>query len=283
LLSPEATAFDRLLIGSTIESNKYSLYPFTQNDFWCDDILHRELICWLMKYTTTIVRTKMSSRKRPRQADLPGDSDDDRMRHIAKQLTNFQNTVMFVGLSKSFDSMFVPLLLTNGRFEPRLFPSVISHFNVGCTLSIFKTGNSMGTGARSQYRTKLAALLLCAKLNSILPLKCVRVTSHQVVNLVASVKLGFDIDIERLQRDFQFSGLYEKRSFQGLNITMVDCRCTFVVFPKGCKINCAGIRDADDLDAIAKRMLIFYDYRVNSTAEATEDDEEPSEIRYAAS
>lgn len=43
---------------------------------------------------------------------------------IARQLTKFCNVVQYVGLSTEWDDMFVPVLLTQGRFAPELFPSV---------------------------------------------------------------------------------------------------------------------------------------------------------------
>jgi hypothetical protein len=37
---------------------------------------------------------------------------------IAKQLTKFTNVVQYMGLSTEWDDMFVPVLLTQGRFAP---------------------------------------------------------------------------------------------------------------------------------------------------------------------
>lgn len=127
---------------------------------------------------------------------------------------------------------------------------------------MFSSGNSMATGARSQYRAKVSALLLCNRLNTIVPRKCARVVSSHVVNLVASVTLGFDLDMQLLQRDMQFSGCFVKSSFQGLSIKMRDLNCVFVVFGKGCKINIAGMTAASDIDAVARRLLIFYEYQI---------------------
>lgn len=120
----------------------------------------------------------------------------------------------------------------------------------------------MATGAKSQYLAMVSALLICNRLNRILPRKCARVTYVHVVNLVAAVTLGFDLDIERLQRDMQFSGLFVKSSFQGLSINMHDLGCVFVVFARGCKVNIAGMTNAEQVDPVARRLMIFHRYKV---------------------
>lgn len=133
---------------------------------------------------------------------------------VSTQLRSFRNVVMHIGMNQPWDSMQVPVLLTRGRYDAQLFPSVITHLQTNCTLSIFATGNNMATGGRSQYLSIVSALLLADRINRIVPGKCARVTKWNIVNLVTSVHLGYDLDIDKLQRDFQFSGLYERPSFQ---------------------------------------------------------------------
>lgn len=59
---------------------------------------------------------------------------------------------------------------------------------------------------------------------------------------------------------------------------MYDLLCTFVIFPKGGKVNIAGIRRADDLDAIAERLKMFERYRkVDPEDETDKEEEEESE------
>jgi TATA-box binding protein (TBP) (component of TFIID and TFIIIB) len=155
-----------------------------------------------------------------------------------------------------------------------LFPSVSTSLSTGCTLSIFKTGNLMATGAKSQYRAMVSALILCHRLNRMLPEKCARVVAVHVVNLVAAVSLGFDLDIEHLHRDMQFSGLFVKSSFQGLSINMHDLGCVFVVFARGCKVNIAGMFSASAVDAVAHRLMMFHRYKVDCGKDLCDDDDD---------
>lgn len=56
--------------------------------------------------------------------DVEISPDDVRLYCIARQLTKFCNVVQYIGLSTEWDDMLVPVLLTQGRYAPELFPSV---------------------------------------------------------------------------------------------------------------------------------------------------------------
>lgn len=56
--------------------------------------------------------------------DAPLAVSDVRLWLIARQLRHFCNTVMFLGMSEPWDTLMAPVLLTQGRFAPELFPSV---------------------------------------------------------------------------------------------------------------------------------------------------------------
>ena len=135
---------------------------------------------------------------------------------IEEQLFSFRNCVCEATLACSFPNLLVPAMMTQGRCEPQLFPASVARLKqTGCTVSIFAAGRAMVMGSSSEFNSRLALILLCDHINTILPWIHCRVTKFHVVNRVASVKLGVDLDIEKLASDWKWSGLWERQSFPG--------------------------------------------------------------------
>lgn len=186
--------------------------------------------------------------------------------HVCRQLEQLKNVVVRIRLTCTIEDLRVLSVKTQGRLEPLVFPACVSHFTpTNCTLSTFTTGRVMATGTSSEHRAFVSALMLCDVINGVWPNKRARVASFRVVNRVAHVKLGIDIDMEKLTRYYKWSGLYEPKSFPGMKIEMIDLGVTFVVFEKLGKINIAGITKLSNLPHIAQRVLTLYEFTVPHT------------------
>jgi TATA-box binding protein (TBP) (component of TFIID and TFIIIB) len=181
---------------------------------------------------------------------------------IRAQLFNFRNCVCQATLQCSFPFLLVPSLLTRARCEPQLFPASVARLYISrCTLSVFCQGKVMVMGSSSEYNSRLALTKLCQIINGTIPGMNCRVARFVVVNRVASCRLGFDVDMPRLTRDWKFMGLWEKTSFPGFKLSVSDIGASFVIFEKGTKVNIAGIRSPSLMRRIARRMRMFNQYR----------------------
>lgn len=180
---------------------------------------------------------------------------------IRDQLFSFQNIVCESSLSSSFPHLIILALATNGRCEPQLFPAAVARLlQTGCTISIFAVNRVMVMGRATVFDSYLALVFLCDMINRIIPGMDARIDHFHVVNRVASVKLGCNLDIERLATDYKQFGLWEKASFPGFKLAMDDLQCTMVIFPQGGKVNIAGVKSHKWLPYIARRMEMFRPY-----------------------
>ena len=118
----------------------------------------------------------------------------------------------------------------------------------------------MGVGTQSD--SLLALVFLCDLINRVLPSMNARVDCFRPVNRVAAVKLGVDLDIERLASDFKIFGSYEPSSFPGMKLQISDLDLTFVIFHKSGTVNIAGIKSPQLLPYIARRLRMLEDYAV---------------------
>ena len=186
--------------------------------------------------------------------------------NIRDQLRCCRNVVSEAALSCEFPDLLIPAMLCLSKTEPRLFPASVARFvsrtenSTGCTISIFARCRAMCMGSGSVFDSRLALEELCALINRTIPGMHCRVTFFRVVNMVASVALGIDLDMERLAHDWKWSGIWEKTSFPGFKLEMQDLRCTFVVFPSQGKVNIAGIKKPRLIPKVAKRMRMFPKY-----------------------
>jgi TATA-box binding protein (TBP) (component of TFIID and TFIIIB) len=185
------------------------------------------------------------------------------LQDIRDQLFSFRNVVCHAALSCVFPDLIIPSLLTMGRCAPALFPAALGRFHItGCTISVFAGGKCMIMGSTSEYDSHLAIVLLADMINRCIPGMNARVIMFRVVNRVASVKLGFDLDIERFTQDWKSMGLWEPTSFPGMKLCINDLGCTFVIFPKDSKVNVAGDYHPKMLPAIAQRVGMLRNYQL---------------------
>lgn len=181
---------------------------------------------------------------------------------IEDQLFSFRNVVAEGATSAAFPALILPSLLTEGRCDPVLFPAAVARFRTtGCTTSIFAGGREMIMGRPSEFDARMALVMFNDLVNRTIPGLNARTVYFRVVNRVASVTLGADLDMKRLSSDWKYSGTYEPTSFPGFKLKMDDLRCTFVVFPDKGKVNVAGCKSPNDLGAVAQRMTIFEPYK----------------------
>lgn len=186
--------------------------------------------------------------------------------YISRQLEQLKNVVVLINILIVWDDLLEASVYFQSRYEPSLFPAGVARLTpTKCTASNFGTGKVMATGSSSEFGAYMTALMLCDRINEIKPHKHARVGSFKVVNRVAAichVGLGVDLDMEKLADYFRWSGIYERTSFPGMKIAMIDLCVTFVVFGRNIKVNIAGIPNCSCLTAIARRISVFYQFAI---------------------
>jgi len=141
--------------------------------------------------------------------------------------------------------------LPAAEYNPEQFPGLILRLQKPkISALIFRTGNMVCTGAKSEEELKRAIKSLIKILNEYgaeIPMN----PDIQVQNIVASGNLHAEVDIERSALMLENS-MYEPEQFPGLIYRMGDPKVVLLIFSSG-KIVCTGAkRDLQVKEAIVK-------------------------------
>lgn len=135
------------------------------------------------------------------------------------------------------------------EFTPEQFPGAIYHMPQGHTFLLFKNGKAVLAGCRSAAQLQTAAEDLKKELKKINV--NIKEYSIEIQNMVFSLELGVDIDLEKFVKKV-LDSYYSPELFPGLTYKIHDPSVTFLIFSSG-KCVLAGLKDMKDLDkAIAK-------------------------------
>ncbi|MGC8597200.1 MAG: TATA-box-binding protein [Thermocladium sp.] len=162
-----------------------------------------------------------------------------------------ENIVATVNLGVDLNLEMLAEKLPAAEYNPEQFPGLILRLQKPkISALIFRTGNMVCTGAKSEDELKRAIKSLIKILNEYgaeIPMN----PDIQVQNIVASGNLHAEVDIERSALMLENS-MYEPEQFPGLIYRMGDPKVVLLIFSSG-KIVCTGAkRDLQVKEAIVK-------------------------------
>lgn len=186
-----------------------------------------------------------------------------------------ENIVATVNLGVDLNLEMLAEKLPAAEYNPEQFPGLILRLQKPkISALIFRTGNMVCTGAKSEDELKRAIKSLIKILNEYgaeIPMN----PDIQVQNIVASGNLHAEVDIERSALMLENS-MYEPEQFPGLIYRMGDPKVVLLIFSSG-KIVCTGAkRDLQVKEAIVKLYDKLKD--VGALYELSEEADEAEEI-----
>jgi len=122
-------------------------------------------------------------------------------------------------------------------YNPKIFPGAIFKIiSPKTTTLIFRTGNLVCTGAKSEKQANLAIVNVLEKLRS----KNIKINDAKITiqNVVTAVNLGGRIHLEQAARILPRS-IYEPEQFPGLVHRQLDPKSVVLLFASG-KLVCTG-------------------------------------------
>lgn len=165
-----------------------------------------------------------------------------------------------------------------GRFGESVFPACNSICKEsGTTNSIFKSGQIVVTGAKSNFQCLLGVLYTVKKIRDDFEIN-LKYYNFNVNNIVASCKLGYQINLDLFySKNKQFCN-FDPESFVGLFWRTLNPTLTFVVFDNG-GVVATGLESVDQLPIITERLQILKPFELGK--EYTKLTAEEQRTRYA--
>ena len=182
-----------------------------------------------------------------------------------KSIINIQNVVASATLNQKVDLNAVVKGFPGVEYRPKRFPGLVFKLKRPKTATlIFSTGKMVCTGARSEKESRRAVMTVVKELKKG-GIVIISKPDLQVVNIVASARLGGKIDLEKAVFTLG-KAMYEPEQFPGLIYRMDEPRVVILIFASG-NLVCTGAKKEQDVyDAVHKlhvnleeQNLMFYD------------------------
>ncbi len=173
-----------------------------------------------------------------------------------------QNIVASASLNQTVNLDLIVKRFPHTEYRPNVFPGLVFRLKKPKTATlIFKTGKMVCTGAKSEKTARQAVNKVARELkkNEIIPAANKPVI--QIQNVVASVVLGGEIDLESVVYKLR-RVMYEPEQFPGAVYRMKDPKVVFLIFSVG-KLVCVGAkREKDVYVAVDKLQKILEEKEV---------------------
>ncbi|MGC9123977.1 MAG: TATA-box-binding protein [Thermoplasmata archaeon] len=150
---------------------------------------------------------------------------------------NIKNIVFSLNIYQEIPLNELTKKFVNVEYDNLTFPGAVARFiNPRASAIIFQKGKIIITGIRNfeeyeKIKKRIFRMLKSVKIN-------IEKYEEEIVNVVASLNLGFKIDIEKLAFDME-NCEFEPDLFPGLIYKKEEPRIIFIIF-KGGKISCMG-------------------------------------------
>nr|AAQ07596.1 TATA-binding protein [Danio rerio] len=143
-----------------------------------------------------------------------------------------QNIVSTVNLGCKLDLKTIALRARNAEYNPKRFAAVIMRIREPRTTAlIFSSGKMVGTGAKSEEQSRLAARKYARVVQKLgFPAKFL---DFKIQNMVGSCDVKFPIRLEGLVLTHQQFSSYEPELFPGLIYRMIKPRIVLLIFVSG--------------------------------------------------
>jgi len=182
-----------------------------------------------------------------------------------KAIIKIQNVVTTGTLNQKIDLNAVVKGFPSVDYRPETFPGLVFRLKKPKTATlIFSSGKMVCTGARSEKESRKAILKVVKELKkggTIILNK----PDVKVVNIVASVSLGENVDLEKATYTLE-KAMYEPEQFPGLIYRMDEPKVVILIFTSGNLVVTGAKKEQDVYDAVhnlhislEEQNLIFYE------------------------
>jgi transcription initiation factor TFIID TATA-box-binding protein len=163
----------------------------------------------------------------------------------AKVQTEIVNVVASASVDQRIELNAIVRAFPNIEYRPEIFPGLVFKLKKPKTATlIFSSGKMVCTGAKSEEGAKRAVRLVVAELkNGGIPI--VGKPKISIQNIVAYVRLGGDIDLERAVFVLGRS-MYEPEQFPGMVYRMDVPKVVILIFSNG-KLVVAGAKKEEEI------------------------------------
>lgn len=142
--------------------------------------------------------------------------------------------------------------------DPKIYGGLAAYFKsnkMQGKVSIFSSGKMISVGTKSQKKAKKELVLVASHLEKrgIAKLK----VPAKIRNIVATADLGFEPELDSIERVEGAQIIYEPEQFPGaiIRFTLSEkSKATILLFSSG-KIVCVGLRERKDIDVAIHRLL----------------------------
>tara|TARA_B100001179_G_C18592562_1_gene405429 strand:- start:214 stop:771 length:558 start_codon:yes stop_codon:yes gene_type:complete len=169
-----------------------------------------------------------------------------------KAVISVENVVATGNLSQSIDLIQIKKTFKHTEYNPERFPGLVYRLKIPKTSTlIFRTGKMVCTGSRSEEQSEVAINLVVKQLKAG-GVKIKNKPVCEVQNIVASVDLGGQIDLEEVARQLPRC-MYEPEQFPGVILRASEPKAVFLIFSSG-KLVCTGSKREKDIYTAVKKL-----------------------------
>jgi transcription initiation factor TFIID TATA-box-binding protein len=180
-------------------------------------------------------------------------------------IIKIQNVVSAATLNQKVDLNAVVKGYPGVEYRPEQFPGLVFKLKRPKTATlIFSSGKMVCTGAKSEKESRRAVMTVVKELKKG-GIIIVSRPDLKVVNIVASVRLGGKVDLEKAVSTLGKT-MYEPEQFPGLIYRMDEPKVVILIFASGNLVCTGGKKEQDVYDAVHKlhrileeQQLIFYE------------------------
>lgn len=182
-----------------------------------------------------------------------------------KPIVSIENVVVSATVKQALDLNDINKKFPEVEYHPKKFPGAIFKLKSPKTaILLFRTGNMVCTGAKSEDMAKRAVSNVVEKLRA----KNIKIKNEakvSVENIVSAVNLGGKVHLEQAARTLPRS-MYEPEQFPGLVHRMIDPKTVILIFASG-KLVCTGGKSSNEVFraihnihiTLEEKNLMYYD------------------------
>ncbi len=172
---------------------------------------------------------------------------------LDKRPVKIVNIVCSASLGQDIPLIKLAEALPNTEYNPEQFPGLVMRIRDPKTSAlIFSSGKIVSTGARSMPKVRESIRMIIKNLAKI-KIKIKTEPKAQVQNMVASGKIGMDLNLNSLAMELENTE-YEPEQFPGLVYKLSGTRATFLLFSNG-EIVCTGTRSETKLKEAVEKLI----------------------------
>jgi transcription initiation factor TFIID TATA-box-binding protein len=180
-------------------------------------------------------------------------------------IIKIQNVVAAATLNQKVDLNAIVKGYPGVEYRPEQFPGLVFKLKRPKTATlIFSSGKMVCTGAKSEKESRRAVMTVVKELKKG-GIIIIGKPDLKVVNIVASVRLGGKVDLEKAVSTLEKT-MYEPEQFPGLIYRMDEPKVVILIFASGNLVCTGGKKEQDVYDAVHKlhrileeQQLIFYE------------------------